>query len=263
MLGTGHTGANTSALEWSIEYFTAIGRQFKGRYGPHHCSLQIPVDGMLPDLPRRENYSKNKEWVSAYMRSLQNSVEMSHLPVQVFGLERNHPKLATHRELPLPGNPDAKERYYTDAYGHPVAYYEPSQLEKRGYLLRRFTDVLSDMIQFGSHPQSQNEHSTYQSRSDIIACFLGLGLVRIEGTEASALRDIALMRGTILFLNAKGYGSKSIKSIYGKVLGETYGKLLNMALVQMTTRKTLNMIKKSGLIGTQQSQYSLPRQVPA
>ena len=219
-----------SAPEWSKEYFEDLMRQFGKSCGPMTSSLHIPMQGSLVNLPVRSAFESDEQWVSSYCKSLQDMIGMSRYPVKVFALERDQPKLDGHRELSLCRNPDAKERYYTDAYGHPVAYYEPSRLEKPCYLLRRLTDVLSDMLQFGLGTGSESPESCYESRSDLIACFLGLGLVRIELTNDSKDRDLALMRGTLLFLREKNYSRKEIEDIYADILRAEYETLFEIAM---------------------------------
>ena len=219
-----------SDLGWSKEYFKDLVRQFGQSYGPMKNSLHIPMEGSLTNLPVRSAFKSNHDWVTSYCKTLQDMIGMSRYPVKMYALERDQPKLSGHRELSLCRTPDAKERYYTDGYGHPVAYYEPSRLGTPCYLLRRLTDVLSDMLQFGLETSVDSPYNCYESRSDLIACFLGIGLVRIETTNDSLDRDIALMRGTLLFLKAKNYGIREIEDIYATVLRREYGTLYDIAM---------------------------------
>ena len=220
----------------TADSFGNLIRQFGDMCGPLQGSLHIPVDGSLTNLPVRDNFQTDQDWVSAYTQSLQDMVGMSRFPVKVFGLERDQPKMDGHRELTLSRNPDAKERYYTNMYGHPVAYYEPSRLSEPYYLLRRMTDVLSDILHFGSKPDEDIANSSYEDRSDLIAGFLGLGLVRIKRNDASEIRDAALMRSTLLFLRAKKYTVEQIETIYGNILRREYSGLFDRALSQIKSR---------------------------
>lgn len=259
----GHKYTNASSIEWSVNYFKNLIHQFSERYGPYSGSLHIPVDGSLSDLPERKAFDTDQAWVNAYIHALQRIVGVTERPIQAFALEGNAAKLDIHQELFMSGTPGKRVPYYTDVYGHPVAYYEPSKLRNPGYILRKMTDILSDILHFASKIELQNEHSHYSARSDMIACYLGLGLVRIENTDASNARDMALMRGTVLFLVAKGYGFEKIRSIYGKVLSDKYGKLLDVAIIQMRESPMLESLMRVDLSGTPQSQYSPLHQVRA
>lgn len=257
---------------WERDCFNDLVTQFGDDFGPRHSDILIPENGFLSAFPQRNTFQNDNEYVQAFMLDLQNRLKMQRYPIQTAGLERHQPKLNEHRELQMPGHCDADERYYTDIYGQPVAYYEPSRLGEPLYLLCRISQVLTDIVHMAASAPSNVLPKTYQERSELIASFLGLGPVfaltkpyrnKVQCEKSGKSGTGVFLRGTLLFLHHKGCSAETITTDYAQRLTQIFGPSFGKDLSKYKNwiqNKTLGVAPVSD---TPPAEHSRPHPIPA
>ncbi|WP_017930354.1 hypothetical protein [Robiginitomaculum antarcticum] len=259
-------------IAWERDYFADLMTQFGDDIGPRHSDLLIPENGFLAAFPQRRMFEGEKDYVEAFLSDLQGRLNMRHYPIQTTGLERDKPKLAEHRELNKPVHNDALERYYTDIYGRPVAYYEPSRLGEPLYLLCRMSQVLTDIVQMAAVTSANATKKPYRQRTEFIASFLGLGPVyeltksyfdQVTRRSSQKGPPGIPLRGTLLFLHHKGCPLEQIQTDYAHLLMGIFGPVFDKEILNFKNRMNKDAAQSAFPTGTLPVEYTRPRPIPA
>ena len=190
------------------------------------------------------------QWAQNYLRAFLARLNCSDMPITLVLRDRTLPKRDSDKELISPSYQDYSDRYYTDQYGRPVLYAEPSKLSRSGYLARRLTIAVSNQIQLSSHtPLSElNEHDK-RHLSYLTAVFLGLSLVLTPNSRAqksdgalevtpgdnfSRPDETQILYATAIYWRLKGQTFEHAMSLYSEQYNEKAREILRQAFIQLS-----------------------------
>lgn len=237
---------------WQIERFAWLIEQHCPKLGPLRSAFQTYDGEDLCGMPPYDPAAP-EAWAQAYFRAFLTRINFPEIPVMLVMRDKVLPKCDDHKELTIPPRNQSHERYYTDQYGRPVIYAEPSKLSIPGYLARRLTVAISDQIQMSTRKSDEISNDKGDELTALTAIFLGLGLVM---TSHSRRDDPSVMSSpniidsfnrpnesealfaTAIYWSVKGYQHGQALSIHGPNYSLAERKSLDQAYKQLRSYST-------------------------
>lgn len=204
----------SAKLSAYIEIFEWLNAEFGETLGPLWSSLERHDyfdETIFKDIT---DEASRQRIIQGYSNNLCSRMGLCRWPVQVAILDKEQPALSTHKELDIPQHVMSLERYYTDKWGRPVAYFEPSRLEQPGYVSVRLVTFLAQLIIKSTDNFSVVTQYPYSGLICATAAWLGFGqIISAYGSGNDKERDYT---GLMLYLRCRGELPEQIRSNFAR-----------------------------------------------
>lgn len=226
-----------------LNHFKGLIENHCPKFGPLRSVFQTFENGELAGMPA---YDPNhpEGWAQDYLKEFLAGINCADMPITLVLRDKNLPKRDSDKELLSPIYHCHDTRYYTDQYGRPVIYAEPSKLGHLGYLARRLTLAISSQIQLASQTERELSEDDQRHLCQLTAVFLGLSLVLTPSSRSIATDDAIdnaeednlfrpnetkILFATVLYWRLKGQKYEHAMSLYGDQYNAGARKILKSA----------------------------------
>ncbi len=256
---------------WTLERFAWLIKNFSPTYGPLRASLCC-IEGGMMEVEHYPIAAYPEAWAKACFESIKYRAGMGRWPIEFVGLEKDRPRRASDKELPAFGQRQPSlERYYTDAYGRPVIYYEPSRITEPGYITARAARSLAALIHLSASAPEQLQQDNPETINTVTAAFLGLGLPLAYSEEARKSREEGVVIdafhripgahaifASAVFLSLKGCDGARAERLYSGLIDDLDLERLQEAFAQLRHFNNDITRLRAQIMGAEQDLFAVP-----